>query len=340
MANINMKKWLNDYKASRIKKAFPILTFPAIKPLGITVREVVTNSDMQANGMAWIAAHTDSSASVSFMDLSVEAECFGSNIRFTDGEVPTVIGRIIENETDAKALTVPEVGVARSDIYLETIRKATRLISDRPVFAGMIGPFSLAARLLGVSEIMIDCYDESEMVTIVLEKATDFLIQYANAYKNAGANGILLAEPVAGLLSPELESEFSSPYVKKIIDAVQDDSFILIYHNCGGNTPLMTESLLSIGASAYHFGNAINLCDVLEKIPPNIPVMGNIDPAGQFCMGKPDSIRNATLELMEKASLYDNFIISSGCDIPPAAPWENIEAFFKAVHDYYEKNYT
>jgi uroporphyrinogen decarboxylase len=28
-------------------------------------------------------------------------------------------------------------------------------------------------------------------------------------------------------------------------------------------------------------------------------------------------------------------MISSGCDIPPLSPWENIEAFFAAVREFY-----
>ncbi|MBS7172993.1 uroporphyrinogen decarboxylase family protein [Blautia caecimuris] len=34
---------------------------------------------------------------------------------------------------------------------------------------------------------------------------------------------------------------------------------------------------------------------------------------------------------------YPNFVISSGCDIPPAAPLENIQAFFDAVKEYYTR---
>ena len=77
-----------------------------------------------------------------------------------------------------------------------------RLITDRPVLAGIIGPYSLAGRLLDMTEIMILCYEEPEMVESVLEKATEFLIEYAKAFKEAGANGVCMAEPAAGLLSP------------------------------------------------------------------------------------------------------------------------------------------
>ena len=67
---------------------------------------------------------------------------------------------------------------------------------------------------------------------------------------------MVLAEPVAGLLSPALAEEFSGPYVKRIVDAVQDDSFLLIYHNCGGSTIQQIDSILATGSAAYHFGNA------------------------------------------------------------------------------------
>lgn len=164
-------------------------------------------------------------ASVSLMDLSVEAEAFGSTVRVSDDEVPTVIGAIVSDKDAADALRVPQVGDGRTGINVDGIRRAAELIQDRPVFAGVIGPFSLAGRLMDVSEALVYCYDGPDMVHTVMEKATQFLIDYCNAYKAAGADGVLLAEPLTGLLSPALAQEFSHPYVKKLIDAVQSVDF-------------------------------------------------------------------------------------------------------------------
>lgn len=333
--NRNMKQWLSDMIAADKKIALPILSFPSVSLMGITVRELISDSDRQAEGMKLVAERVKAAAAVSLMDLSVEAECFGATVRVSDGEVPTVVGRMIHDEDEADALEIPAVGTARSGLYVESIRKAVELITDRPVLAGIIGPFSLAARLLDVTEIMMDCYDEPDMVHTVLEKCTAFLIEYAKAYKAAGANGIVMAEPVSGLLSPALEEEFSSPYVKQIVDAVQDDGFIVVYHNCGDNTPRMTQSILSTGAAAYHFGNAIDMADMMTKFPGDTVVMGNVDPAGVLRQGTPETVREATLAVMGKCCDYPNFVISSGCDIPPATPWENIDAFFGAVEEYY-----
>jgi len=332
---MDMRKWLDDLRSSKRKKALPILSFPSVSLLGISVRELIADSDSQALGMKRIAEQVDSAAAVSLMDLSVEAECFGAQIRIFDDEVPTVVGRLIHDEDEANALTVPSVGAARSGLYVEAIRKAAALITDRPVFAGMIGPFSLAARLLDVTEIMMDCYEDPDMVHAVLDKCTEFLIEYAKAYRDAGANGIMMAEPVAGLLSPTLEEEFSSPYVKRIVDAVGADDFIVIYHNCGDNTPKMVKSILSTGAAAYHFGNSIDMKKMLEAIGDDVIVMGNVDPAGEIRLGNPESVRMATLSVMEACCEHPNFVISSGCDIPPLSPWENINAFFDAVGEFY-----
>lgn len=330
----DMKAWRQALLEAPHKKPMPVLSFPAVQLMGITVKDLISSSDHQAKAMALIAQHTDASASVSLMDLSVEAEAFGATTRVSDDEVPTVTGMLVHDEDEAAALAVPQVGAARTGLYVEAIRKACDLITDRPVLAGMIGPYSLAARLRDVSEIMVDSYDDPDMVHVLLQKSTEFLISYAKAYKEAGANGIVIAEPVAGLLSPDLAAEFSAPYVKKIVDAVQDDSFLIVYHNCGGAVVAQLPSILSIGASAYHFGNAIDMLDVLQKVPDDTICMGNIDPAGEFRGSTPDSMREATLSLLKKCSGYKNFVLSSGCDIPPLSKWENIDAFFAAAQEY------
>ncbi len=327
----DMKAWLNDMIAAPKKKALPVLSFPAVQLLGITVKDLISDSAVQARGMKAVADRVSSAASVSLMDLSVEAECFGSTVRFSDDEVPTVIGSIIADEDAAEALIVPPIGAGRSGIYVEAIRQACEMITDRPVLAGVIGPYSLAGRLMDVTEIMYACYDEPEMVHTVLAKATEFIIRYCEAFRAAGANGVVMAEPLAGLLTPALSEEFSCRYVKQIVDAVQTDDFIVVYHNCGNATIAMIDEILSTGASAYHFGNAISIPEMLTHIPAGTVCMGNIDPAGQFRNGTPDSIREATTALMAACAQYPNFVISSGCDIPPASKWENIDAFFEAV---------
>ena len=335
---MNMYQWVETLKASPAKKPLPILSFPGIQLMeDVTVRALVQDSQLQAACMKAVADALDSAASVSFMDLSVEAEAFGAESVMFDQDVPAVRGALVSSLEEAQALAVPPVQSHRTNVYREAIRLVARQITDRPVFAGAIGPFSLAGRLTDVSEAMVYCYEEPEMLHALLEKCAEFSIRYISEFKKAGANGVVLAEPLAGVISPGHEKEFSAPYVRQIVEAVQDEDFLVIYHNCGNYTYLMTESIAQNGCRAFHFGNSVNMEQLLQKMPPDVLVMGNIDPAGQFRNGTPDTVREATAQLMEACGAYPNFVPSSGCDIPPMSPWDNIHAFFDGVKAYYQK---
>lgn len=330
----NMYDWVREQIAAKRKKAMPVLSFPGIQFLNITVSDLVASGELQAKCMKAIADRYPTAAAVSNMDLSLEAEAFGAKVRFSDDEVPTVVGMLVDGLEDAGALRVPPVGAGRTGEALEAVRRALDLIRDRPVFAGVIGPFSLAGRLMDFTEIMVKCMIEPEIPHAVLEKVTAFLVDYIREYKKIGANGIVMAEPAAGLLSPDLCDGFSSGYVKRIIDAVQDENFIVIYHNCGNTLPLM-DSIKSIGARVVHFGNVVSLAEMVRNFPPDTLVMGNIDPAGEFRNGTPESMRKAAGKLLEELSAHPNWVISSGCDIPPLTPRENIDAFFETVSGFY-----
>ncbi|MFV0528820.1 MAG: uroporphyrinogen decarboxylase family protein [Lachnospiraceae bacterium] len=336
---MNMFKWVDKMIFEDEKKPLPILSFPSVQLLFVTVKELVSSSDYQAMGMRMIADKYDMPAAPSFMDLSVEAEAFGSTAVYASDEVPTIIGHLVRTQEEADALVVPEVGAGRTGICVEGVRKSLKLITDRPVFAGCIGPYSLAGRLMDINEVMVDCYEEPEKVHTVLQKATDFIIKYIKEFKKTGAHGVILAEPLAGLLSPELMQKFSSDYVRKIVDETQEQGFIVIYHNCGGSVQSLAKEIISTGCKVFHLGDAIDMADMLQKLPADSLVMGNISPSKQFRNGTPQSMRIETIKLLEKCKGHDNFLISSGCDIPPLTDFDNIDTFFDTVQAFYYRQH-
>jgi len=328
-----MDSWVKNVIASDKRLAMPIITYPGLALTGNTVLEFVKSGKKQFECIRALAEKYDSIAAVTVMDLSAEAECFGSQVRFSENEIPTVIGKIVSDEESISALAVPKPGAFRTAEYLISTELAASAIADRPVFGGMIGPFSLAGRLFDITEIMMEMMLEPEMIKALVAKAAEFLQAYAQAFKDAGANGIIVAEPAAGLLSPEKSAEFSYEYLKKIIAAVQDDSFIFILHNCG-NTKNQVKFMQSTGARGLHFGNAVDMTLILPQVRSDMLAFGNIDPVKVIKLGSPNDVRRSVRELLDKTAEYPNFVLSTGCDTPPASPLENIDAFFESVYDY------
>ncbi len=333
---MNINQWIKEIIEDTQRYTIPIMTHPGIEMIGCTVRDAVQNGEVHARAIKALSDSYPSKAATVIMDLTVEAEAFGSTIEFPEHDMPHIIGSLVDAST-VESLQVSPLSAGRIPEYLEANRLAVEMINDKPVFAGAIGPFSLAGRLFDMSEIMVACYMEPDAIALLLDKCTRFILSYCKALKDTGCAGVIIAEPAAGLLSGEDCQQFSSVYIKKIVEAVQDDTFVVILHNCG-NTGQCTEAMLHTGAGAYHFGNAIDMAKTLDECPQNVLIMGNIDPVGILKMMSPENIKKEVTSLLERTQAYPNFVLSTGCDVPPYVPIANIEAYYQALNEYNQKN--
>ena len=316
--------------SSAQRLALPIATYPGLALTGGTVRQAVQDPQVQFDAVAALHARYQTPAVLTAMDLSAEAEAFGCTLHVSDNEIPSVTGRLVTTMEQANKLAVPQPGDRRTAVYLETVRRLKKLASRPLVLGGCIGPFSLAARLVGVSEALELTLSEPDLITAVLEKSAAFLSAYARAFKAAGADGLIMAEPAAGLLSPRAVSSNSSKYIKAIAAEVNDGEFALILHNCAARL-LHVPAILETGLSTFHFGAPMDLPGALAKVGPEVVLCGNLDPAGVFCQATPVEVKACAAELLSRTAAHRNYVLSSGCDVPAAAPLANLDAFFAAA---------
>lgn len=329
-----MMDWKKSVIASPEVCAMPIMTYPGLKFSGKSILEMVNNGEVQYNSIKALNDRYPTAASATLvMALYVEAEAFGSKILYSENEIPTVSGRLINSFTSLASLRMPIIGEGKTGEHLKAARLAVENITDRPVLGGIIGPYSLAGRLYDITEFMTAILIEPEGAHELLQICTEYLKKYAMAFKEAGCDGIVIAEPAAGLLAEDECNLFSSVYIKQIVDSVQDDSFLVILHNCG-NTVNLVDSMVSTGSAGLHFGNAVDMADILPQVPDDRLVFGNLDPVGLIKNGTPETIRFKTLELLDKTASYKNFVLSTGCDLPPGTGIENLDAMFNALNEY------
>lgn len=329
----SMTEWKASILHSKDRLAMPLMTHPGITLTGYSVREAVTDHQIHLKAIAAVAKRFPTAVGTLIMDLSVEAEAFGAAVRFGEDEVPSIISRTVDSAEAVEQLAIPDLKSGRLPQWIAASKLAARTIDDRPVFAECIGPLSLAARLFDVSETMTSILIEPDTILALVDKCTQFLTSYCNAFKSAGANGIVMAEPVAGILSEQLCHEFSSKFIRRIVQEVQDDDFFVILHNCG-ETDQLIGSMQSTGAAGLHFGNRGDVVRDLSKVPADTLVFGNIDPVGVLKQGTPEDVHRETASLLERTRGFRNFVLSSGCDVAPGTPLGNIDAFFAALKQF------
>ncbi len=329
----DMKKWVQNIIFSAKRVAIPIMTNPGIEVCGYHIKDAVTDGQIHYEAISRLNAIYPSAACTAIMDLTVEAEAFGAEIVFPENEVSAVIGTLVSDYQSISELQIPTLDKGRVSEYLKANRLAAEKITEKPVFAGCIGPFSLAGRLYDMTGIMIAIYTEPESIHLLLSKCTQFIKDYCKAIKGTGVDGVIMAEPAAGLISNDDCSAFSSHYIKQIVEELQDNNFMIVLHNCG-NTGHCTQAMLETNAAGLHFGNKIDMTEALRECPENILVMGNIDPVGIIKEASAEQVKEKTYELLQQTAEWKNFVLSTGCDVPPNVPFENIIAYYQAMAEY------
>lgn len=331
MMNTRFGRFVMDFPG---RLAMPIGAYSGLEITGESVEDVVSLPGAQFRAVMALHDRYRTPVLLTAMDLSAEAEAYGCEIRMSEREIPTVVDRFVTNEAEIAALPDPVPGDARTRVPLET---AWRLVAEAdgpiPVLGCMLGPFSLAGRLYGVSEALEATTVEPETIEGLLRRVTAFLCQYALAFRETGAWGVIVAEPAAGLLSPAGLGRFSAPFVKRIVEAAETPDFAVILHNCRAKI-IHLEKVLESGAGINHFGAPMDIVAALGKVGPDVILGGNLDPTAVFHNGTPQAVGEATRALLEATRSYKNFILSSGCDIPPGTPLANLNAFYRAVAEF------
>ena len=193
MGKLNMKDWIGQTILNKKVISIPIMTHPGIELIGKTVHDAVTNGQVHYEAIKALCDKYPSAAATVIMDLTVEAEAFGAEIVFPENEVPSVSGRLLADEAAIETLEIPALNKGRIAQYLKANMLTAKNITDRPVLAGCIGPYSLAGRLYDMSEIMMLIYINPEAANTLLRKCTDFIIRYCMALKATGVNGVVMA---------------------------------------------------------------------------------------------------------------------------------------------------
>ena len=330
---IHINEWARNVRNSNKRMAIPIMTHPGIELCGGNVKEAVTNGTVHAEAILHMDSAYPADGVTAIMDLTVEAEAFGATVDFSENEIPNVMGRLVYDDKTIQALKVPSLDAGRIPQYLKANQLTVEKINSKPVFGGCAGPFSLAGRLFGLSEMMMALYMSPDIIVNLLEKCTAFIADYCTEMKKIGLNGVIMAEPAAGLISNADCITYSSNYVKQIVEKLQDDNFMIVLHNCG-NSGHCTDAMVKSGAAALHFGNKANMVEVMKQVPKNLLVMGNVDPVNSFKYHTEQQMYDTVMNLLNDTAECENYILSTGCDVPPHVSYSNIEAFYQAVKTF------
>ncbi len=260
-------------------------------------------------------------------------EAFGCRIRFLDsGPLVDPLPLDISRAKDIDNLPQPD---AKREAGLPVILDATLGLSaygndEVPVVGLFEGPFTTTCRIIEAEVIMRMIYKNQPILERLLDKITDFLLEFGRALIESGANVILIPEPTASssMISPSMFRRFVLPRLQKIFNELKALS---ILHICGDTTSLL-EIMTQTGATVLSLDQCMDLAEARAAIPKAV-LGGNVDPVNSLLMGTKEQVKADTIRSLSRGGL-GRFILMSGCGIPPKTPVENIETMVLTATEY------
>jgi len=304
----------------------PLAGFPGLQINRTTLKQNVFNWGVQFWTVFELATRFQPDGVFPFMDLAIEANALGLPVRFPINESPSVEEPMVRTQSDlTKFFSVDVLKDGRVTVAVETVRLMAQYL-DAVVGAYVIGPYTLAALMIGATEAAMATMDDAGLLHETLAFCEHVISRYATALVEAGAQVIAVLEPSATMLSPKQFREYSGLYVSKLVEGMATPT---ILHICGDATHLI-DAMVSTGAQGLSLDAMVDLPAVAKSIPSDVVLLGNISPTAVMVDMPPAGVYEKTRSLVEAMRPHRNFILSTGCDLPLETPLANIQAFMDA----------
>ncbi len=209
---------------------------------------------------------------------------------------------------------------------VESVNRQYEAYGERGLVRGMIPGFDIygqpgcwqdAAVLFGVENLIIETFSDPEWVHELLRVLLVRKRKYIESLKNAHFDLIELGGGSASstVISPDIFDKFVAPYDGKLIEAAHLNDQRIVYHTCGGMTPLL-EMIADMKPDAMEtftpksMGGDVELREAKNRIGDRTVMIGGFD---QFHFLKdcpPDETRKAVRKCFESAGEGGGYILA------------------------------
>ncbi len=301
---------------------------------GVQVWDYTRSGDTVAACQLAALRRYEHDAVMTAMDLNVETEACGAVLRRMEGTYPVVEHFPFTPADDPGNVKIPDPEKAgRMPEMLKASRLLRRELGDKVAVIGFVlGPLTLAAQWLGLEKALFLAMDEPERFEQWLDKACETLQVFGLAQLEAGAHGVMVFDPTSSteVVPPAFFREISLPRLTRMFTAFSHAGSAANWLHIAGCSQTILPSYEKAGANIANFDYCVSADEAIDLC--GICLDGNIKPL-MFSEGSTADIRTAADVLIARFAGRGGFILSSGCEIPPQSPSDNILAMTEAVRE-------
>lgn len=286
-----------------------------------------------------LARYPDLDAAIIFSDILPITEAMGLSLEFVPGTGPCIHDPIRSAE-DIKRLQRPSVESSLDYVLAAIDRVLTQLAGRLPLIGFAGSPWTVACYMVeGGSSKLFQVikgllYREPEVLHALLEKLTEFTIDYLNAQIKAGVHAVMVFDSWGGVLSDQAFDLFSLHYLHKISDGLlrewEGRRIPQIFFTKGGGVWL--DRLADLGADALGVDWTVDLGAARVQVGDRVALQGNLDPMALF--GTPEAIYQEVSRILQSYGRAPGHVMNLGHGIHKDTSPAAVETMLRAVVDY------
>lgn len=274
----------------------------------------------------------DLDAAIVFSDILFVIEPFGFELTYEPGPE---IRPYLEQPGQAAQFKRYDPS-ERLSFVAEAIVEARKLIGpDIPMIGFSGAPFTVFSFLCGVKGARgfhrpygyLATYPEETKT--ILRALAEITLDYLKMQVQAGAIYVQLFDTFAGELSEEEFEIWAKPYLKYIVDGLNDAG---IYSGLFiRNSNHLLKSVAGLNTTCFSVDWKTDISSAAKLLKPKT-LQGNLNP--NLLLGPGDAVVKKTFEILESMKDYPGYIFNLGHGILPDTPPENVKALVETVHAY------
>ncbi|WP_378185937.1 uroporphyrinogen decarboxylase [Aquimarina sp. W85] len=272
-------------------------------------------------------------AAILFSDILVIPQAMNIEVLMKDGIGPW-LPNPIRSVKDVDQVVVPDV-YEELGYVMDAIKMTKERLNNRVPLIGFAGsPWTiLCYAVQGQGSKNFDkakefCFTQPTAAHALLQKITDTTIAYLKAKVASGVNAVQVFDSWGGMLSPTDYNEFSWQYIKQIIDALKDETQVIVF---GKGCWFALQDMAKSGAAALGVDWTCSPRNARYLTGGNITLQGNFDPSR--LLSPPSEIKKMVTQMINEFG-KDRYIANLGHGILPNIPVANARAFVDAVKEY------
>lgn len=325
---------LNGRPVSRVPVA-PLAVHFCARMSGVTLHRYTSDAEALAGAVIRYYERFRPDAVVISADTWVSAEAMGARVGALGEDQPWGgLGEPrVQSRLDIAGLPAPDPATqGRCPLMIEATRRVAAAIGQETTIVACFDqfPFSLAAALMGINELMLALDDEPELVTALMERCLKQALAYGQALAAAGADVLTGGDSPAGLIGPERYRELVLPFEQRLIAALKATTGKPVsLHICGDARSILADMARS-GADLLEVDYRTDLAEACRTVGPDIALWGNLDPVAVLARGSAGDVTQAAHAALAAAACHPRFILGSGCTLAVETPFANVEALIAA----------